>query len=204
MILMNKGILIVVSAPSGCGKGTILAEVLKDEKFYYSVSATTRSPRPGETDGVSYHFLGKEQFEELIRTDGMLEYAEYCGNYYGTPRDKVLEKINEGKNVILEIEVQGAMQIREKCPEAVFVFIAPPSVAELRNRLEKRGTETPEVINQRVSEAAQEISCAYRYDYVVVNNILEDAVNDFISVIRAEELKAENQKNIIDEVLKNA
>ena len=204
MILMNKGILIVVSAPSGCGKGTILAEVLKDEKFYYSVSATTRSPRPGETDGVSYHFLGKEQFEELIRTDGMLEYAEYCGNYYGTPRDKVLEKINEGKNVILEIEVQGAMQIREKCPEAVFVFIAPPSVAELRNRLEKRGTETPEVINQRVSEAAQEISCAYRYDYVVVNNILEDAVNDFISVIRAEELKTENQKNIIDEVLKNA
>ena len=204
MILMNKGILIVVSAPSGCGKGTILAEVMKDEKFYYSVSAITRSPRPGETDGVNYHFLGREQFEELIKTGGMLEYAEYCGNYYGTPRDKVLEKINEGKNVILEIEVQGAMQIREKCPEAVFVFIAPPSVAELRNRLEKRGTETPEVINQRVSEAAQEISFAYRYDYVVVNNILEDAVNDFISVIRAEELKAENQKNIIDEVLKNA
>ena len=204
MILMNKGILIVVSAPSGCGKGTILAEVMKDEKFYYSVSATTRSPRPGETDGVNYHFLGREQFEELIKTGGMLEYAEYCGNYSGTPRDKVLEKINEGKNVILEIEVQGAMQIREKCPEAVFVFIAPPSVAELRNRLEKRGTETPEVINQRVSEAAQEISFAYRYDYVVVNNILEDAVNDFISVIRAEELKAENQKNIIDEVLKNA
>ena len=204
MILMNKGILIVVSAPSGCGKGTILAEVMNDEKFYYSVSATTRSPRPGETDGVNYHFLGREQFEELIKTGGMLEYAEYCGNYYGTPRDKVLEKINEGKNVILEIEVQGAMQIREKCPEAVFVFIAPPSVAELRNRLEKRGTETPEVINQRVSEAAQEISFAYRYDYVVVNNILEDAVNDFISVIRAEELKAENQKNIIDEVLKNA
>ena len=204
MILMNKGILIVVSAPSGCGKGTILAEVMKDEKFYYSVSATTRSPRPGETDGVNYHFLGREQFEELIKTGGMLEYAEYCGNYYGTPRDKVLEKINEGKHVILEIEVQGAMQIREKCPEAVFVFIAPPSVAELRNRLEKRGTETPEVINQRVSEAAQEISFAYRYDYVVVNNILEDAVNDFISVIRAEELKAENQKNIIDEVLKNA
>ena len=201
---MNKGIRIVVSAPSGCGKGTILAEVMKDEKFYYSVSATTRSPRPGETDGVNYHFLGREQFEELIKTGGMLEYAEYCGNYYGTPRDKVLEKINEGKNVILEIEVQGAMQIREKCPEAVFVFIAPPSVAELRNRLEKRGTETPEVINQRVSEATQEISFAYRYDYVVVNNILEDAVNDFISVIRAEELKAENQKNIIDEVLKNA
>lgn len=201
---MNKGILIVVSAPSGCGKGTILAEVLKNEKFYYSVSATTRSPRPGETDGVNYHFLKKDQFEKLIENGGMLEYAEYCGNYYGTPRDKVLEKINEGKNVILEIEVQGAMQIKEKCPEAVFVFIAPPSVAELRNRLVNRGTETPEVIEQRVSEAAQEIGFAYKYDYVVVNNVLETAIDDFLSVIRAEELKTENQKNIIDEVLKNA
>lgn len=204
MKLMNKGILIVVSAPSGCGKGTILAEVLKNEKFYYSVSATTRSPRPGETDGVNYHFLKKDQFEELIKNGGMLEYAEYCGNYYGTPRDKVLEKINEGKNVILEIEVQGAMQIKEKCPEAVFVFIAPPSVAELRNRLVNRGTETPEVIEKRVSEAAQEISFAYKYDYVVVNDVLDAAIDDFLSVIRAEELKAENQKNIIDEVLKNA
>lgn len=201
---MNKGILIVVSAPSGCGKGTILAEVLKNEKFYYSVSATTRSPRPGETDGVNYHFLKKDQFEELIKNGGMLEYAEYCGNYYGTPRDKVLEKINEGKNVILEIEVQGAMQIKEKCPEAVFVFIAPPSVAELRNRLVNRGTETPDVIEKRVSEAAQEISFAYKYDYVVVNDVLDAAIDDFLSVIRAEELKAENQKNIIDEVLKNA
>lgn len=204
MKLMSKGILIVVSAPSGCGKGTILAEVLKNEKFFYSVSATTRSPRPGETDGVNYHFLKREEFEELISTGGMLEHAEYCGNYYGTPRDKVYEKLNEGKNVILEIEVQGAMQIREKCPEAVFVFIAPPSVGELRNRLVNRGTETAEVIEKRVSEAAHEISFACRYDYVIVNDVLETAINDFISVIRAEELKTENQKNIIDEVLKNA
>ncbi|MDD6828156.1 MAG: guanylate kinase [Oscillospiraceae bacterium] len=201
---MDKGILIVVSAPSGCGKGTILGEVLKDEKFYYSVSATTRSPRPGETDGVNYHFLGKEQFEELISKDGMLEYASYCGNYYGTPRDKVLEKINEGKNVILEIEVQGAMQIKKKCPEAVFVFIAPPSVSELRNRLVNRGTETAEVIEQRVSEAAQEIQHAYEYDYVVVNDDLQQAISDFKAVVRAEEIKTVNQKNIIDEVLKNA
>ncbi len=204
MKLMDKGILIVISAPSGCGKGTILAEVLKDEKFFYSVSATTRSPRPGETDGVNYYFLKREQFEEKIAAGGMLEYAEYCGNYYGTPADKVLEKLNEGRNVILEIEVQGAMQIKEKCPDAVFVFIAPPSVGELRNRLVNRGTETPEVIEKRVSEAAHEISFADRYDYVIVNDVLKTAVDDFISVIRAEELKAENQKKFIDEVLKNA
>ena len=201
---MDKGILIVVSAPSGCGKGTILAEVLKDEKFFYSVSATTRSPRPGETDGVNYHFLKKEQFEELIASGGMLEYAQYCDNYYGTPKEKVMEKLNEGKHVVLEIEVQGAMQIREKCPEAVFIFIAPPSVGELRNRLSGRGTETAEVIEKRVSEAAHEISFADRYDYVIVNDVLEEAIEDFRTVVRAEELKSVNQKNIIDEVLKNA
>ncbi|MBP0961084.1 MAG: guanylate kinase [Oscillospiraceae bacterium] len=202
--MMDKGILIVVSAPSGCGKGTILAEVLKDEKFFYSVSATTRSPRPGETDGVNYHFLKKEQFEELIASGGMLEYAQYCDNYYGTPRDKVMEKLGEGKHVILEIEVQGAMQIREKCPDAVFIFIAPPSVGELRNRLSGRGTETAEVIEKRVSEAAHEISFAEKYDYVIVNDRLEEAIEDFRTVVRAEELKSVNQKNIIDEVLKNA
>ena len=204
MKMKDKGILIVVSAPSGCGKGTILAEVLKDEKFFYSVSATTRSPRPGETDGVNYHFLKKEQFEELIASGGMLEYAQYCDNYYGTPRDKVMEKLGEGKHVILEIEVQGAMQIREKCPEAVFIFIAPPSVGELRNRLSGRGTETAEVIEKRVSEAAHEISFAEKYDYVIVNDRLEEAIEDFRTVVRAEELKSVNQKNIIDEVLKNA
>jgi len=204
MKLMDKGLLIVVSAPSGCGKGTILAEVLKNEKFFYSVSATTRSPRPGETDGVNYHFLSREQFEELISNDGMLEYAQYCDNYYGTPKDKVNEKRAEGKHVILEIEVQGAMQIREKCPDAVFVFIAPPSVGELRNRLVNRGTETADVIEKRVSEAAHEISFAYKYDYVIVNDVLETAIDDFNSAVRAEELRTENQKNIIDEVLKNA
>ena len=204
MRMMDKGILIVVSAPSGCGKGTILAEVLKDEKFFYSVSATTRSPRPGETDGVNYHFLKKEQFEELIASGGMLEYAQYCDNYYGTPKEKVMEKLSEGKHVILEIEVQGAMQIREKCPDAVFIFIAPPSVGELRNRLSGRGTETAEVIEKRVSEAAHEISFAGRYDYVIVNDVLEEAIEDFRTVVRAEELKSVNQKNIIDEVLKNA
>lgn len=201
---MSKGILIVVSAPSGCGKGTILAEILKDPKYYYSVSATTRKPRTGEVDGTSYHFLTRDQFEQRINSDGMLEYAEYCSNYYGTPKKEVYDKLSEGKNVILEIEVQGAMQIKKKCPEATFIFIAPPSVQELRRRLNKRGTESEEVINQRVSEAAHEISFAGQYDYVVVNAALEDAIDDFKAVVRAQELKTQNQKNFIDEVLKNA
>lgn len=201
---MNKGILLVVSAPSGCGKGTILAEVLKDKDFYYSVSATTRSPRPGEIDGINYHFLKKDEFEEKIQTGGMLEYAQYCDNYYGTPRDKVFEKIDEGKNVILEIEVQGAMQVRKKCPDAVFIFIAPPSVGELRKRLENRGTESAEVIQQRVSEAAHEISFAKDYDYIIVNDVLEDAIKDFQAVVRAQKLKSENQNKFINEVLENA
>lgn len=201
---MNKGILFVVSAPSGCGKGTILAEILKDKDFYYSVSATTRSPRPGEINGINYHFLKKDEFEEKIHTGGMLEYAHYCGNYYGTPKDKVFQKLDEGKNVILEIEVQGAMQVKEKCPDAVFIFIAPPSVGELKKRLENRGTESAEVIQQRVSEAAHEISFAKDYDYIVVNDVLEDAVKDFQAVVRAQKIKSENQNKFINEVLENA
>ena len=201
---MSKGLLIVVSAPSGCGKGTVLGEILKDDKFYYSVSATTRSPREGEVNGVNYHFITREDFEERIKNNAMLEYAEYCGNYYGTPKKEIDDMRAAGKNVLLEIEVQGAMKVRQLCPDAVFIFILPPSVSELERRLKKRGTETDEVIAQRVSQAKGELAFAEKYDYVVVNAALEDAIDDFRAVIKAEELKVSNAKEIIDEVINNA
>lgn len=198
---MSKGLLIVVSAPSGCGKGTVLAEVLKRDNFYYSVSATTRAPRPGEVDGVNYHFTAKEKFEELIASGGVLEYAQYCGNYYGTPRKAVEDKLNEGRDVILEIEVQGAMKIKEVCPEAVFIFILPPSLDTLKQRLVGRGTETAEVIEKRVAEAAGEIEKAYKYDYVIVNDDLNEAVSDFIKAVDAEKLTVKRSTYLIDNVL---
>ncbi|MGN0643233.1 MAG: guanylate kinase [Huintestinicola sp.] len=200
----SRGMLIVVSAPSGCGKGTILAEVLKNDNFYYSVSATTRDPREGEVNGINYHFLSKDEFEKLIAEEGMLEHACYCGNYYGTPRKQVYEKLDEGKDVILEIEVQGAMKIKEKCPEAVFIFILPPSLKELRRRLENRGTESEDVIAKRVGEAAGEIAKAVNYDYIIVNDDLDTAVEDFLAVIRAERLTKKRNSNKINEVLENA
>ncbi len=186
---MERGKLIVVSAPSGCGKGTILGEVLKDDRFYYSVSVTTRDPRTGEVDGVHYHFKTREEFEALIAEDAFLEYAEYCENYYGTLIAPIEEHLAQGKHVILEIEVKGAELVRKLRPDAAFLFIAPPSVEVLQERLEKRGTEAPEVIAARVAQAKEELTHAGEYDYVIVNDVLDDAIQDFKSIIRAEELK---------------
>jgi guanylate kinase len=185
---MKKGLLFVVSAPSGCGKGTILGEILKDDKYYYSVSATTRQPREGEVDGVNYHFLTREQFQAKIDNGEMLEYAEYCENYYGTIAKLVNENLEAGKHVILEIEVQGAMKVKEVRPEGHFIFIAPPSIEELKRRLLKRNTESIEVIEERVAQAERELSCANNYDYVIVNGELQDAIDDFKAVVRACEL----------------
>ncbi|HHX57851.1 MAG TPA: guanylate kinase [Clostridiales bacterium] len=192
--MKNRGLLIIVSAPSGCGKGTILAEVLKDKSYYFSVSATTRSPREGEINGVNYHFISKAEFEEIIVNDGMLEYATYCDNYYGTPKQQVEEMLDSGKNVLLEIEVQGAMQMREICPDGVFIFINPPSISELKRRLTKRGTESDEDINARVAQAKEEMKYANEYDYIIENDVLENTIEDFKTIVRAEELNTKRNK----------
>ncbi len=192
--MKNRGLLIIVSAPSGCGKGTILAEVLKDKSYYFSVSATTRSPREGEINGVNYHFISKAEFEEIIENDGMLEYATYCDNYYGTPKQQVEEMLDSGKNVLLEIEVQGAMQMREICPDGVFIFINPPSISELKRRLTKRGTESDEDINARVAKAKEEMKYANEYDYIIENDVLENTIEDFKTIVRAEELNTKRNK----------
>lgn len=186
---MSKGLLIVLSGPSGCGKGTIVQEILKDGDCAVSVSATTRSPREGEENHVHYHFITKEEFEKRIANDGLLEYAEYCDHYYGTPRAEVEAMRASGKHVILEIEVQGAFQVRERCPEAILVFTIPPSIAELRRRLGKRGTESAEVVEKRIARAQEELPLAKHYDYVVLNDALEDAVADFRSIIRTESMR---------------
>lgn len=197
----KKGFLIVLSGPSGCGKGTMVAEILKRGDCAVSVSATTRAPREGEADHVHYHFISREEFERRIAEDGFLEHAQYVGNYYGTPRKEVEEMRAQGKHVILEIEVQGAFQIREKCPDAILVFTVPPTLDELRRRLHKRGTETEEVIEQRVARAAEELPLAKQYDYIILNDDLQDAVDDFGAMIRAEMLKPAYQTERIGEML---
>ena len=201
---MNKGRLIVFSAPSGCGKGTMLEQILKNEDFCVSVSATTRSPREGEQDGVNYYFISKDEFTQRIGEGKFLEYAEYCGNFYGTPMDKVNEMLEQGKNVILEIEVQGAIKVMNKRPDALSIFIAPPSINELRRRLHKRGTETEEVIEKRIAQASNEVALAAKYDYIIVNDALEDAVDDFFHVVRAEQLRADKRPEIIADIIRNS
>lgn len=203
VMMMNKGILFVISAPSGCGKGTILKELFQRvDNLHYSVSATTRNPREGEVDGVNYYFISRNEFETKISSGGMFEYAEFCGNYYGTPKQKVFEKLDAGVNVILEIETIGAMKVKEAYPEAVTVFILPPSIKTLKDRLVGRGTESQDVIERRVGEAAAEISKAYKYDYVIVNDDLMKAVFDLETVIKSAEFMTKLNTNTIEGVLK--
>lgn len=187
--MKRKGMLIVLSGPSGCGKGTMVAEILKRGDCAVSVSATTRAPREGEIDGVHYHYMSRADFEKGIAENQLLEYAEYCENYYGTPRFAVEKLREEGKHVILEIEVQGALQIRERCPEAILIFTIPPSMEELRRRLHKRGTETEDVIERRIARAKEELPFAAQYDYIILNDALEQALADFDTVLRAESMR---------------
>lgn len=204
MTKMNRGRLIVFSAPSGCGKGTMLAEITKNEKFCCSVSATTRDPREGEIPNVSYYYITKEEFLKKVEENAFLEHAQYVDNFYGTYLSEVEPRLEKGINVILEIEVQGAMRVREARPDALLIFVLPPSIAELRRRLNKRGTEKQDVIEKRIAQAKEEIEYAPKYDYVIVNDALEDAVDDFFSIIRAEELKAAKSGELINEVKKDA
>lgn len=200
---MSKGRLYVLSGPSGSGKDTVLKEVLsRRPEIMLSISSITRDMREGEIEGEKYHFISREEFEDLIKNDMLLEYNVFVGNYYGTPKAPVTEAINKGIDVILEIDVNGAEQIKCKMPEAVSIFIMPPSVEELRRRLTGRGTDAKEVIEKRMNSALDEIERAINYDYIVVNDVIEKAADDVLSIITSGRLKIDSQKDIINEVLK--
>lgn len=190
--MSKKGRLIVFSGPSGAGKGTLLAKILENDEFVYSVSATTRSKRPYEENGREYFFLTKQEFEDLIFVNGFLEYAQYNGCYYGTPIKFINDSVQNGKNVILEIEVQGAKQIKKLYPEALFVFVAPESIAELEARIRARGTESEESIQSRLRIAKSEIAQAKEYDFIIYNENgkQKEAVEDFMKAVGASHLCA--------------
>jgi guanylate kinase len=174
----NKGVLVVISAPSGCGKGTVIKELREICEIYYSVSMTTRKPRDEDIPGVTYFFTDREGFLETVKNGGMLEYAEYVGNFYGTPKAPIIEKLSEGKNVILEIEVKGAMQVKKLMPEALLVFIMPPSEEELERRLISRGTDDEETVRQRMETAKTEMASANEYDAIIINDDVKRAARE--------------------------
>lgn len=198
---MKKGVLLVVSAPAGCGKDTILEKVLeRDKNIFYSVSATSRAMRPGEKDGVSYYFKTREEFEQMINSGELLEYTEYCGNYYGTPKKAVMDMLEQGKDVVLKIEIEGAANIKRIFPEAVMVFILPPSMNELDRRLHKRGTEDEETIKKRLLTAKKELEAAQAYDFAIVNGDLDEAVDSFMSVVKGQRFTIDRMKDFIKSI----
>ena len=200
---MNKGILVVVSGFSGAGKGTVMKRLMeKYDDYALSVSATTRKPRPGEEDGREYFFRTRDEFEKLIEEDALLEYAQYVENYYGTPRSYVEEQLQAGRNVILEIEIQGAMKIKEKIPEALLVFVTPPTVEELERRLTGRGTETAQVIADRLARAGEEAKGMEQYDYILVNDTVEECVDHLHQIIVSEHSRVSRNAEFIADIQK--
>lgn len=200
----KKGLLIIFSGPSGSGKGTIMKSLLASrDDTVLSVSMTTRAPRPGEIDGYHYHFVTREEFQKTIEEDGFLEYAEYNGNFYGTPEAPIRRLLNEGKNVMLEIEVQGAEKVMDHRSDVVSIFITTPSYEELERRLRGRGTEPEEVIQKRMKTSQYELSRAFRYQYIVLNDEVEKAVDRIITIIDAEHMRYSRMENTILEVLKD-
>lgn len=194
---MTKGSLFIISGPSGTGKGTVCKELVKHDNIFLSISATTRDKRLGEVDGETYFYISKEEFLSMIENGKMLEYAEYSGNYYGTPKEAVEKMLEQGKNVILEIEAQGALKVKEKMPEAVMIFIVPPSIKELRDRLSKRGREDTEEIEKRINTAKWEFSQCPKYNYVLVNDNLETCVKNTLDIIDA----TNERQKIIEKLL---
>ena len=203
---MKKGKLLIISGFSGVGKGTVVKYILDNYSDYkISISATTRSPREGEVDGTHYHILTTEKFEDMIKNNQLLEYANYVGNYYGTPRDFVEKNINEGNNVILEIETQGALQVKKMMPEAVMIFVLPPNADTLKERLVGRQTETMEVINKRLSKAAEETGVIDKYDYFVINDEIADCaacINDIVTDNNPELIGADCVNKMKNDILK--
>ncbi len=196
----KKGLLIVISGFSGAGKGTVVKQLIKKYNYSLSVSATTREPREGEVDGREYYFKTKEEFQNLIDYNGFIEWAQYVENYYGTPRAFVEEKMEKGHHVILEIEVQGALNIKNQYKDALLIFITPPSAKELRNRLVGRGTEDAQTVEKRMKQAQKETKDMVNYDYIVVNDDLEECVQTVHGIIQCETCKLSNNKEFIEEI----
>lgn len=200
---MKQGLKIVISGPSGSGKGTIVKELIKNEQFMLSISATTRMPRQGEEEGVHYYFKSTSEFEQMIAEEALLEHANFCGNYYGTPKAPIEEGVKNGKDVILEIEVQGAQQIKQIYDDAVFIFVIPPSLTELEKRLIGRGTETEEVIAKRMGRAKEELAMYKEYDYIVINDTLADAIDQINHIVYTEKLRSSRFEADIERVINN-
>ena len=203
MKMRRKGILIVVSGFSGVGKGTLMKQLVHSyDNYALSVSMTTRQPRPGESDGKEYFFVSREVFEKTIAENGLIEYANYCGNYYGTPKEYVEKQLEKGKDVILEIEIQGALKVREQFPTALLLFVMPPSGQELKKRLEGRGTETEEVIDKRLKRATEEAEGIENYDFIVINDKLEECVKEMHGLILAAHETPDRNQEFIDNMRK--